>query len=114
MLANTISARAESLVCACICWFVSGAARDLVNVGQYQELSMNVHVSALLETHDSSACVGPYRELSVFLCVCSRFKTPGMQVQVSAQKPFLRIGWRALRAVLILDMSLCIEGCMHW
>jgi hypothetical protein len=29
--------------------FVSGAARDLVSVDQYQELSMNVHVSALLE-----------------------------------------------------------------
>jgi hypothetical protein len=49
MLANTDSTCAESLVCTCICWFVSVAARDSVSVGQYQELSMNVHVSALLE-----------------------------------------------------------------
>ena len=49
LLANIVSARAESLVCTCICWFVVGAARHLVSVGQYQELSMNVHVSVLLE-----------------------------------------------------------------
>jgi hypothetical protein len=49
MLLNTDSACAESLVCTCICCFISGAARDSVSVGQYQELSMNVHVSALLE-----------------------------------------------------------------
>ena len=86
MLVNTDSTCAESLVCTCICWFVLVAARDSVSVGQYQELSMNVHVSALLEIRSGllRMCWPVSRAERVFVIFCT-IRAPGMQACVSAR-----------------------------
>ena len=49
-------------------WFVLRAARDLVNVGQYQGLRK-------FEVGHDSACVDLYGELSVYLHASSLFKS---------------------------------------
>jgi hypothetical protein len=72
----------KSLACTCMCWFVSGYGR----VGQHQELSVILHVSALMKIQSwfFSMCWPVSRAEHVLVCVFT-IREPGMRMQVSAR-----------------------------
>jgi hypothetical protein len=113
-----------------MCWFVSGSGRDVsLCVGQHQELSVILHISALMKIQ--SWFLSMYWPVSraehVLVCVFT-IREPGMRVQVSARIkssactstswPVLKAehGWRAFGVVLVswhlaIHWGLCV--CLH-